>query len=37
MQAEAPNDVPEMFLPGQNEFIPTNLEVVKHEVAEVRG
>jgi insulysin len=34
--SEAPNDNPELFLPGRNEFIPTNLHVEKQEVAEVR-
>lgn len=33
--AEAPNDLKELFLPGPNEFIPTNLDVDKKEVAEV--
>ncbi|KAJ3510226.1 hypothetical protein NLJ89_g4805 [Agrocybe chaxingu] len=28
-QADGPNDIPELFLPGPNEFIPTNLEVDK--------
>ncbi|KAG5647302.1 hypothetical protein DXG03_000839 [Asterophora parasitica] len=28
-QAEAPNAIPELFLPGPNEFIPTNLDVGK--------
>jgi secreted Zn-dependent insulinase-like peptidase len=35
-EAEAPNDIPELHLPGKNEFIPTNLDVHKQEVAEVR-
>jgi insulysin len=35
MQAQGPNDIPELFLPGPNEFIPTNLDVDKQEVAEV--
>ena len=34
--AEGPNDLPELFLPGPNEFMPTNLDVEKREVAEVR-
>ncbi|KAH9950188.1 insulin-degrading enzyme [Amylocystis lapponica] len=28
-QAESPNDIPELYLPGPNEFIPTNLDVEK--------
>ncbi|KAI8989729.1 insulin-degrading enzyme [Trametes punicea] len=31
-KANAPNDVKELFLPGPNEFIPTNLDVEKREV-----
>ncbi|KAI0362448.1 insulin-degrading enzyme [Trametes cingulata] len=31
-KASAPNDLKELFLPGPNEFIPTNLEVEKREV-----
>ncbi|PCH37702.1 hypothetical protein WOLCODRAFT_135782 [Wolfiporia cocos MD-104 SS10] len=31
-QAEAPNDISEFFLPGPNEFIPTNLDVEKRPV-----
>ncbi|OCH92098.1 insulin-degrading enzyme [Obba rivulosa] len=31
-EAQGPNDIPELFLPGPNEFLPTNLEVEKHEV-----
>ena len=34
-QAEAPNDVSELYLPGPNEFIPTNLNVDKREVDKV--
>jgi insulysin len=34
-EAEAPNDIPELFLPGRNEFIPSNLDVDKQEVAKV--
>jgi insulysin len=32
-EAEAHNDLPELFLPGPNEFIPTNLEVDRKEVS----
>lgn len=35
LQAERGNDIPEFFLPGPNEFIPTNLEVEKKEITEV--
>jgi insulysin len=35
-QAEGPNDIKELFLPGPNKFIPTNLEVAKQEAKEVR-
>ena len=35
-QASGPNDIPELFLPGPNAFIPTNLEVEKREVDVVR-
>ncbi|KZT02312.1 insulin-degrading enzyme [Laetiporus sulphureus 93-53] len=31
-EAEAPNNIPELFLPGPNEFIPTNLDVEKRPV-----
>ncbi|OJT08672.1 Insulin-degrading enzyme [Trametes pubescens] len=31
-KASAPNDLKELFLPGPNEFIPTNLNVEKREV-----
>ncbi|TFY62947.1 hypothetical protein EVJ58_g3532 [Rhodofomes roseus] len=31
-EAQAPNDIPELFLPGPNEFIPTNLDVQKRPV-----
>ena len=34
MQAQH-NDIPELFLPGPNEFMPTNLDVDKRGVAEV--
>lgn len=34
-QANGPNDIPELFLPGPNEFIPTNFEVEKWQVPEV--
>jgi insulysin len=34
-QAEGLNDIPDLFLPGPNEFIPNNLDVDKREVAEV--
>jgi insulysin len=33
-QAEGPNDITELYLPGPNEFIPTNLEVEKRDVLE---
>ncbi|PPQ98811.1 hypothetical protein CVT24_003365 [Panaeolus cyanescens] len=33
-KAESPNDIPEFFLPGPNEFIPDNLNVEKKDVAE---
>ncbi|KDQ61093.1 hypothetical protein JAAARDRAFT_32094 [Jaapia argillacea MUCL 33604] len=33
-EASSPNDIPQLFLPGPNEFIPTNLDVDKREVAE---
>lgn len=33
-EAESPNSLPEFFLPGPNEFIPTNLDVEKKEVSE---
>ena len=31
-QADGPNDIKELFLPGPNAFIPTNLDVEKCEV-----
>ncbi|KIY63428.1 insulin-degrading enzyme [Cylindrobasidium torrendii FP15055 ss-10] len=31
-QANAPNDLKDLFLPGSNEFIPTNLDVQKRDV-----
>ncbi|KAL6301582.1 insulin-degrading enzyme [Sparassis latifolia] len=31
-EAERPNDIPELFLPGPNEFIPANLDVEKRPV-----
>ena len=34
--ANEQNDFKELFLPGPNEFIPTNLDVEKRDVAEVR-
>ncbi len=34
-KASAPNDLKELFLPGPNEFIPTNLNVEKREVEQV--
>ena len=34
-QARGPNDIKELFLPGPNEFIPTNLDVEKREVDKV--
>lgn len=34
-QAEGPNDITELYLPGPNEFIPTNLDVEKRDVPEV--
>lgn len=33
--AKQPNDIPELFLPGPNEFIPTNVEVEKIDVSQV--
>ncbi|KAJ6525427.1 Metalloenzyme, LuxS/M16 peptidase-like protein [Mycena vulgaris] len=33
-QAERPNDIKELYLPGPNKFIPTNVEVDKRDVAE---
>ena len=36
VQANCPNDIPELFLPGPNEFLPTKLDVVKKEVDQVR-
>ncbi|KAF8163442.1 Metalloenzyme, LuxS/M16 peptidase-like protein [Crassisporium funariophilum] len=33
-QAESANDLSDMFIPGPNEFIPTNLDVEKKEVVE---
>ncbi|KAJ8522379.1 hypothetical protein ONZ45_g1033 [Pleurotus djamor] len=33
-EAEAPNDIAQLHLPGPNEFIPTNLEVEKRDVKE---
>ncbi len=35
-QANGANDIPQLFLPGPNEFIPTNLDVDKREVVKVR-
>ena len=35
MQAQKKNDIAEFFLPGPNEFIPTNLELEKMEISEV--
>lgn len=35
-EAEGPCDIPELFLPGPNAFIPTNLEVERREVDTVR-
>jgi len=34
-QLQGPNDIPQLRLPGPNDFIPTNLDVDKREVAEV--
>lgn len=34
-KAGGPNDLKELFLPGPNEFIPTNLNVEKREVEQV--
>ena len=36
-EATAANDIKDLFLPGRNEFIPTNLDVQKKDVAEVRA
>ncbi|KAH7911404.1 Metalloenzyme, LuxS/M16 peptidase-like protein [Hygrophoropsis aurantiaca] len=33
-QAQAPNDIVELYLPGPNEFIPSNLEVDKRDTSE---
>jgi insulysin len=33
-QLQGPNDIPQLRLPGPNDFIPTNLDVDKREVAE---
>lgn len=33
--ARQPNDIPELFLPGPNEFIPINVEVKKTDVSQV--
>ncbi|EAU88742.1 insulin-degrading enzyme [Coprinopsis cinerea okayama7 len=33
-QANGPNTLPELYLPGPNEFIPTNLDVEKRDVPE---
>ncbi|KAN0077101.1 Metalloenzyme, LuxS/M16 peptidase-like protein [Tylopilus felleus] len=33
-QAQGPNDIQQLRLPNRNQFIPTNLDVEKHEVAE---
>lgn len=33
-EARSPNDIPDLHLPGRNEFIPTNLDVEKHDVLE---
>jgi insulysin len=35
-QANGMNDIAEIHLPGPNDFIPTNLDVDKREVAKVR-
>ena len=35
-KAIEPNDLKELFLPGPNEFIPSNLEVEKRNVDKVR-
>lgn len=36
-QANGVNDIPQLFLPGPNEFIPTNLDVDKREVVKPAG
>ncbi|KAJ3571053.1 hypothetical protein NP233_g3999 [Leucocoprinus birnbaumii] len=33
-QAEAANDIPELFLPGPNAFIPSNLDVDRRQISE---
>lgn len=33
-EARSPNDIPDLRLPGRNEFIPTNLDVEKRDVPE---
>jgi secreted Zn-dependent insulinase-like peptidase len=35
-QANAPNNIPELYLPGPNEFIPENLNIDKKDVQEVK-
>ena len=35
LQAERPNDLEELHLPGPNEFVPTRLDVDKREVDQV--
>lgn len=36
VKAHEPNDIAELYLPGKNEFIPSNVEVEKREVSQVR-
>lgn len=35
-KAQAPKDIQELHLPNRNEFIPTNLDVEKRDISEVR-
>ena len=34
LQARGPNDIPELYLPGRNEFLPENLNVDKLDVTQ---
>jgi insulysin len=36
-EADSPNDIKELFLPGQNEFVPTDLDVKKLITVKVRA
>ena len=35
-KAQGPNDIQQLRLPNRNQFLPTNLDVEKHEITEVR-